>query len=138
MASLENNNTIYLIDYEYGWWNPRYYDLGNYLNEWVCDNAHPVYPGIFYYWSNWPTDEEIETITREYWTLYTGGQRVWSLAEKDCAEALEQTKASMILNNFYWAVWVILMLGEADETDPNAYHWSFLQGRIQMHHRCVA
>ena len=112
LASLEDNNQIYLIDYEYGWWNPRYYDLGNYLNEWICDNAHPAPPGITYYFTNWPTDDEIESLTREYWTYYTEGQRDWSLSDPECANALEQTKKGMILNNFYWGVWAIMMLQE--------------------------
>lgn len=137
MAELEDNTKFYLIDYEYGWWNPRYYDLGNYLNEWICDNAHPAHPGIFYYYSNWPTDDEIEAITREYWTLYTGGKQEWSLKKKECSKALTQTKSSMILNNFYWAVWAIMMLPEEDETDPDGYTWEFISGRAKMHHMCV-
>lgn len=40
LVSMGDANDVMLIDYEYGTWNPRYYDLGNYLNEMVCDNAH--------------------------------------------------------------------------------------------------
>ena len=38
-----------LIDYEYGMWNPQYYDLANYLNELVLDNAYPKGTGVAYY-----------------------------------------------------------------------------------------
>ena len=58
-----------LIDYEYGMWNPMYYDLGNYFNEWICDNAHQEAPGIKYYMDNWATDHEIESLVKEYYLL---------------------------------------------------------------------
>ena len=41
LCSLEDNEQIVLIDYEYGLWNPAYYDVANYLNEFVLDNAYP-------------------------------------------------------------------------------------------------
>lgn len=59
LASLEDATKLLLIDYEYGMWNPQMYDLGNYLNEWCCDNAFPMGSGVDYQLCNWPTDEEI-------------------------------------------------------------------------------
>ena len=56
LSSLANATKIILIDYEYGMWNPQYYDLANYLNEFVCDNAYPKGTGVAYYMDNWPTD----------------------------------------------------------------------------------
>ena len=44
----------------------------------------------------------------------------------------------MVLNNFYWAVWAVMMLQEADEVNPNAFNWDFLAGRCEMHETCVA
>ena len=49
LKALSNNEKVLLIDYEYANWNPLTYDLGNYLNEHVCDNAHPEGCGIAYY-----------------------------------------------------------------------------------------
>jgi len=46
---LADNSKICLIDYEYGWWNPRYYDLANFLVEFTCDNAYPVKPYVHFY-----------------------------------------------------------------------------------------
>ena len=100
LASLEDNNRLILIDFEYAWWNPRFFDLGNYINEFVSDYTHPIAPGIHFYWSNMATNEEIESIVREYWTLMTGNERPWSLTETECAEALMQTKACMLLNDY--------------------------------------
>ena len=67
---LTDSSKISLIDFEYGMWNPMCYDLGNYLNEMVCDNSYPYGVGIRFYWENWPSDEEIELITKHYFKLW--------------------------------------------------------------------
>ena len=51
-------------------WNPMCYDLGNYLNEMVCDNSYPHGVGIRFYWENQASDEEIELITKHYFKLW--------------------------------------------------------------------
>jgi len=116
--------------------------LGNYLNELVCDNAYPLEPGIKYYMKNWPTDAEIEYLTRNYVQLANKGDNTfeWSLeADKceQCVSAVRQTKQNMILNSYYWAVWAIMMLTEKDESDSEAFFWDFLDGRSEMHMRYI-
>mgnify|MGYP001213050058 CR=1 FL=1 len=54
-------------------WNPQYYDLANYLNELIVDNAYPKGTGVAYYMENWPGDEEIEYLTRQYFKLSSPG-----------------------------------------------------------------
>ena len=95
LASLEDNSKIFLIDYEYGMWNPKYYDLGNYLNEVVVDNAHPKPPGVKAYFENWPTDSEIEYLTKQYVMLEkqndessSDEQFTWSLDNTRCEECV--------------------------------------------------
>lgn len=39
--SMEDNSNLLIIDYEYAYWNPRAWDLANYFNETMIDNAHP-------------------------------------------------------------------------------------------------
>lgn len=137
LSSLSDNSKLYLIDYEYGMWNPKYYDVANYLNEFVCDNAHPCEPGVTYYPSNWPTEGEIVALTREYWLCEQGSDAQWSLANPECSSAVQQVKALMVLNNYYWAVWAVMMLSEADETDPKVFNWAFFLGRCDLHLVCV-
>ena len=137
---MSDSTKLVLIDYEYGMWNPWCYDMGNYLNEWVCDNAHPCAPGVTYYFDNWPTNEEIESLIKQYWLLEKRtieGDWHWSLDNAECRKAVEQTKACMILNNYYWAVWAVMMLNEEEETNPDGFHWFFLTGRCEMHLKCV-
>lgn len=56
LTSLDNNLKITLIDFEYGGWNPVQFDLANYLNELMLDNAHPKGNGIKYYLENNASD----------------------------------------------------------------------------------
>ena len=44
----------------------------------------------------------------------------------------------MVLNNFYWCVWAIMMLSEDDETDVKAFNWDFIVGRCGLHERSIA
>ena len=79
-----------MIDYEYGMWNPKFYDLGNYLNELVIDNAHPKSPGIKYYFENWPGEDEIEYLTKQYLMLEKSGTEfTWSLDSNVCEECVD-------------------------------------------------
>ena len=64
LTSLRDATDIALIDFEYGMWNPEYYDIGNYLNEFVMDNAYPFDNGIALYPRNFPTNKEIEQIVK--------------------------------------------------------------------------
>lgn len=43
----------------------------------------------------------------------------------------------MILNNFYWTVWGIMMLSDSDETDPEVFNWELCEWRCNMYLRCV-
>ena len=47
-----------LIDFEYCGWNPVQFDLADYLNELMVDNAYPKGCGIAYYPENNATDQE--------------------------------------------------------------------------------
>ena len=69
LSSLEDATRLTLIDYEYGNWNPQAYDLACYLNEMVCDNAHPHGCGVKHYMRNFPSNAEIERMTAWYAAL---------------------------------------------------------------------
>ena len=60
LVSLADNTHLIFIDYEYGDWNPLTFDLANYLNEYIVDNAYPKGTGIAYYHENAPESWEIE------------------------------------------------------------------------------
>ena len=83
LSSLTDATDIMLIDYEYGMWNPQYYDLAIYLNELVADNAYPGGNGIAYYLSNWAEEREIEFLTQKYFELQNPDVR-WSMQSEEC------------------------------------------------------
>ena len=60
----DNNEEIVLIDYEYGGWNVFVWDIANYFNEMVLDNAHPKGNGVKVYLSNFPNKDEREQLCK--------------------------------------------------------------------------
>ena len=64
--SIENNENLIVIDYEYAGWNPIAYDIANFINECVVDLAHPGPTGIKYYYNNFPDSTERETLCKQY------------------------------------------------------------------------
>ena len=140
LVSLANNQDMLLIDYEYCSWNTWTYDLANYINEFACDNAHPGYPYIGYYPDNFPSDSEMQFLVREYLKVRletespnqsdsSALEELWSV-EKD--KIMENLKKSIILNNFYWGVWAIMMLKEEEETEWDVFNWEFTRMRIDL------
>ena len=75
---------VCLIDYEYGMWNPEMYDLANYLNEFCCDNAYQAGSGLAFFMDNYPTNDEIVSITRQYYLPKHGEGAVWSMEDHYC------------------------------------------------------
>ena len=65
---MRDSEKLMLIDYEYGDWNPRAYDIANYFNEFCFDNVAigEFNSGIQYYENNFPSQAEREIFAREY------------------------------------------------------------------------
>ena len=55
----------------------------------------------------------------------------------ECREAVLNTKKCMILNNFYWTVWGIMMLSDSEETNSKVFNWELCDGRCNLHLHCV-
>ena len=55
----------------------------------------------------------------------------------ECRAAVLNTKKCMILNNYYYGVWSVMMLTEKEETDPETFHWEIGTGRSNMYLKCV-
>ena len=141
LVSLDDPKHVILIDYEYGMWNPMFYDLANYLSEFVCDNAT-----VTYYLDYFPTEAELIAITREYFLLFKQKERgdcpqsevegLWSLESDECILAVAQVKQCMVLKNLFSAYWPILMLPEQEETDHQSFYWKMLRMRCLMIKTC--
>jgi thiamine kinase-like enzyme len=57
---------IMLIDYEYCGWQPRAFDLANYLNEVAFDNTYPYNKGIALYPQNLMGEAEVRDFLTQY------------------------------------------------------------------------
>lgn len=140
LTSLQDNEKLMLIDYEYGDWNPMAYDIANYFNEFCCDNVapHGVFDcGIQYYEKNFPTRPEREIFAKEYLGhFYKRIENVDATEEdieKYCSLNLEpfmkEIEQCLMLNNFYWCVWGIMMLKEEEEIDHTLFNWELCRMR---------
>lgn len=57
----------------------------------------------------------------------------WDAERQDCKDAVLETKRCMVLNNYYWGVWAVMMLADEDLLNVNAFNWEFFKGRCEMH-----
>ncbi|KAH9283948.1 Choline kinase A2 [Echinococcus granulosus] len=58
------------IDYEYGSYNFRCIDIGNFFNEWTYNNRYPHHPGFAYLPEAYPSREDQLAFWRKYLTVY--------------------------------------------------------------------
>jgi len=135
LTSLHDNTEIMLIDFELVMWNPEYYDLGNYLNEWRCDYAHPD-PScpIKYYFENRATEQDIRSLTKEYYVLlkqraHPDFQFTDDTDETELKDAITQVKQCMVLHDLFQALCPMMMMSEQDETNPASFMWEYIRGR---------
>ena len=133
LIHLEDNEDMILIDVEYSGWNPMAFDLANYFNECVCENTN-----VKYYFSNYPTKEEREHVCTLYNQIYfeqfmdprpTGTfEEYWSETKE---KFIADVNKCILVNSFYWSVWIMMMISDKQVYDDNTWHWKFLKGRIE-------
>lgn len=70
LMGLSDNQELMLIDYEYAGWNPMAFDLANYVNETMLDNAYPEKDGIAWYVDNCMSHSEIRDMSARYLQVY--------------------------------------------------------------------
>ena len=68
--SRTNNRELILIDYEYAKWNPMAYDIANFVNESMVDNAYPAKNGVAWFPDNMLTVSEIAKMGSHYLKCY--------------------------------------------------------------------
>ena len=66
----KSNQNLILIDHEYSGWNPMQFDLANYFNETMFDNAHPGPERVKFYGDNMMTEREVYEFTKRYLEVY--------------------------------------------------------------------
>ena len=134
LMSLADNEKIILIDYEYGGWNPFVYDLANYIDECMLDNAYPKGVGVKVYYNNLPTAPEREILYRafleHYYNNYApdsekvegGFEAYWESMRE---QVDREVKQCLLLNNFYWCIWALTMLQDSDVCREDVFNYEF-------------
>lgn len=140
MVSLNENECLTLIDFEYAFWNPLAYDMANYLNECATDNSYPGKGAHRLYMSNFPTKTEIQTLIRCYLACYHKVKKIEVPFDQFFESRIEQLEKEvhkcMILNNFYWAVWAYMILKDKEICKEETFNYFFSAHRAQLQKHC--
>ncbi|MBA0848028.1 hypothetical protein Goshw_027082 [Gossypium schwendimanii] len=86
---------LYLIDFEYGSYNYRGFDIGNHFNEYAgydCD--YSLYPS---------KDEQYH-----FFRHYLEPEKPYEVSEKDLEALYVETNTFMLASHLYWALWALI------------------------------
>ncbi|VFR00727.1 unnamed protein product [Cuscuta campestris] len=91
----DNEGKLYFIDFEYGSYNYRGFDIGNHFNEYAgyeCD--YNLYPS---------KNEQIH-----FFCHYLNAQQPNEVSEKDLEALFIETNTYMLASHLYWALWALI------------------------------
>ncbi|OIT31034.1 PREDICTED: probable ethanolamine kinase [Nicotiana attenuata] len=91
----EDKGKLYFIDFEYGSYNYRGFDLGNHFNEYAgydCD--YSLYPS---------KDEQFH-----FFRHYLDPDQPNEVSEKDLEALYAETSSYMLASHLYWALWALI------------------------------
>ena len=87
---------------------------------------------------NYPLKEEREQVCKLYNQLYFDqfmDPKPTVTFEEYWAETKDKFIADvnkcLLLNNFVWAVWAMMIMSDKQVYDDDTWHWKFLPGRIE-------
>ncbi|XP_060175642.1 probable ethanolamine kinase isoform X1 [Lycium barbarum] len=91
----EDKGKLYFIDFEYGSYNYRGFDIGNHFNEYAgydCD--YTLYPS---------KDEQFH-----FFRHYLDSDRPNEISDKDLDALYVETSSYMLASHLYWALWALI------------------------------
>mmetsp|Transcript_8172 Transcript_8172/g.13233 ORF Transcript_8172/g.13233 Transcript_8172/m.13233 type:complete len:573 (+) Transcript_8172:95-1813(+) len=118
------NESVKLIDFEYGGLGYRGFDIANHFNEWAggtltAEEDAPGYNGVPDY-SHFPTDRQQRSFCAAYLTEFNGGIAPSAVQLENL---LSEVGRFVSLNHLYWGTWAINRAFEegCDEFDYMRY-----------------
>jgi len=128
---LNQTEKLVLIDYEYGSYNYRGYDIANFFNEAAIDYTYPEYPYYILDQNKYPKDSELIDFIK-YYVFFSkvDGKTIdevkvmydeeylrqvisehYTLEEFNAKieEIYEEVKVCAMLSNYYWILWAVFM-----------------------------
>ncbi|KAK6248414.1 hypothetical protein QUC31_019979 [Theobroma cacao] len=91
----DEHDKLYFIDFEYGSYNYRGFDIGNHFNE---------YAGYDCDYSLYPSKDEQYLFFRHY----LQPEKPYEVSEKDLEALYVETNTFMLTSHLYWALWAII------------------------------
>ncbi|GMI89240.1 choline/ethanolamine kinase 4, embryo defective 1187 [Hibiscus trionum] len=91
----DEKEKLYFIDFEYGSYNYRGFDIGNHFNEYAgydCD--YSLYPN---------KDEQYH-----FFRHYLQPEKPYEVSEKDLEALYVETNTFMLASHIYWALWALI------------------------------
>ncbi|KAB2076801.1 hypothetical protein ES319_A06G063600v1 [Gossypium barbadense] len=91
----DEHDNLYFIDFEYGSYSYRGYDIGNHFNEYAgyeCD--YSLYPS---------KDEQFH-----FFRHYLKPEKPYEVPEKDLKALYIETNTFMLASHLYWALWALI------------------------------
>ena len=108
---------LYLIDFEYGCYNHRGFDLGNHFNEWA---------GFDCLYGQYPTDAQQRRFLGAYAVAagLVGGEGEEGTASSRVVDALVvEANVFSLASHLYWGIWALIQAKySAIDFDYLAYH----------------
>ncbi|XP_055947162.1 choline/ethanolamine kinase-like isoform X1 [Argiope bruennichi] len=97
---------IMLIDFEWGAYNYRGFDLANHLGEWCFDYSTSEYPCYEYYSDRFPSEEEQISFIRAYLDqLVEEGVFASEFVEDEIKVILQEIKLFRMAAHLLWSLW---------------------------------
>ncbi|CAL1543165.1 unnamed protein product [Lymnaea stagnalis] len=107
-----------IIDWEYGHYNYRGFDLGNHFNEWMFDYSMAGQPGFEWVAANYPSKEMQYQFFRSY--LRASGKE--EITKADLTSIYKETNTLALHSHFTWGVWAMVQAQTSSiDFDYSAY-----------------
>lgn len=144
LMSIKDNREFILIDNEYAGWNPMAMDLAVYINETMNDNSYPGKNGVEWYLDNIMDMKEQEQLISAYLMQYfyqymplNESQKYDNSCEVFISKHLKSFQKQVwdcaLLNNFFWGVWALSLLGEGEYLKDDIFNYDFAHSRCDMY-----
>jgi len=102
----EKEPNLMIIDFEFGGYNYRGFDLANHFCEWIFDYNTPELPHFTVNISKYPTKEERTTFIRAYLDqLVLEGVLDASSVNSEIKKILEENKLFGMIPHLLWSLW---------------------------------
>lgn len=118
---------ISVIDYEYGSYNFRGFDLGNFFCEWTMNYKYEPYPKFKIESALWPNQAQQQVFFHEYilQTKQLNGEQNPTVTQQEIQKLQLETEQFSLCSHLLWSLWGII------QYDVSEIHFGFLEYSLQ-------